>query len=78
MHFYAGEKTVMSPPLTGRAFELRSAGEPHFSALLRSAETVCKNLEWTGLASFDFVLDEDGQFRFVDFNPRQWGSATLR
>ena len=79
VHFYAGEKTVMSPPLTGRAFELRSAGEPHFSALLRSAETVCKNLEWTGLASFDFVLDEDGQFRFVDFNPRQWGSvdATL-
>jgi hypothetical protein len=75
VHFYAGEKTVMSPPLTGRAFELRSAGEPHFSALLQSAETVCKNLEWTGLASFDFVLDEDGQFRFVDFNPRQWGSA---
>ena len=75
VHFYAGEETVMWPPLTGRAFELRSAGEPHFSALLQSAETVCKNLEWTGLASFDFVLDEDGQFRFVDFNPRQWGSA---
>jgi hypothetical protein len=74
VHFYAGEKTVMSPPLTGRAFELRSAGEPHFSALLQAAETVCKNLEWTGLASFDFVLDEDGQFRFVDFNPRAWGS----
>jgi hypothetical protein len=79
VHFYAGEKTVMSPPLTGRAFELRSAGEPNFSALLQSAETVCKNLDWTGLASFDFVLDEDGQFRFVDFNPRAWGSvdATL-
>ena len=79
VHFYVGEKTVMWPPLTGRAYELRSAGEPHFSALLQSAETVCKNLEWTGLASFDFVLDEDGQFRFVDFNPRQWGSvdATL-
>jgi Carbamoyl-phosphate synthase L chain, ATP binding domain len=79
VHFYAGEKTVMSPRLTGRAFELRSAGEPLFSALLQSAETVCKNLEWTGLASFDFVLDEGGQFRFVDFNPRSWGSvdATL-
>lgn len=75
IHFYAGEKTVMSPPLTGRAFELRSAGEPHFSALLQSAETVCKKMEWTGLASFDFVLDEDSKFRFVDFNPRQWGSA---
>jgi hypothetical protein len=79
VHFYAGDKTVMWPRLTGRAYMLRSAGEPHFSALLQSAETVCKNLEWTGLASFDFVLDENGQFRFVDFNPRQWGSvdATL-
>jgi hypothetical protein len=75
VHFYAGEKTVMWPPLTGYAYELRSAGEPHFSALLQAAETVCKNLEWTGPASFDFVLDEDGQFRFVDFNPRLWGSA---
>lgn len=75
VHFYAGQKTVMWPPLTGYAYELRSAGEPHFSVLLQAAQTVCKNLEWTGPASFDFVLDEDGQFRFVDFNPRLWGSA---
>ena len=75
IHFYAGEKTMMWPPLTGYAYELRSAGEPHFSALLQAAEAVCKNLEWTGPASFDFVLDEGGQFRFVDFNPRLWGSA---
>jgi hypothetical protein len=75
VHFYAGEKTMMWPPLTGYAYELRSAGEPHFSTLLEAAQTVCKNLEWTGPASFDFVLDEDGQFRFVDFNPRLWGSA---
>lgn len=75
VHFYAGQQTVMWPRLTGFAFELRSAGEPHFSALLQTAQTVCKNLEWTGPASFDLVLDEDGQFRLVDFNPRLWGSA---
>ena len=46
VHFYAGEETVMWPPLTGRAFELRSAGEPHFSALLQSAETVSRT--WNG------------------------------
>jgi hypothetical protein len=59
---------------------MQSAAEPYFSSLLQSAQTVCKNLEWTGLASFDFVLDEGGCFRFVDFNPRNWGSgdATLR
>jgi hypothetical protein len=76
VHFYAGEKTVVWPPLTGYSYEIRSAEEPHFSTLLQAAETVCKNMEWTGLASFDFVLGEDGQFRFVDFNPRLWGAAS--
>lgn len=75
-HFYAGKKTVVWPPLTGYSYEIRSAGEPHFSTLLQAAETVCKNMEWTGLASFDFVLDEDNEFRFVDFNPRLWGAAS--
>jgi hypothetical protein len=80
VHFYAGKKTVVCPPLTGFSYAMQSAAEPYFSSLLQAAETVCKNLEWTGLASFDFVLDEDGCFRFVDFNPRHWGSgdATLR
>ena len=75
VHFYVGEKTVMWPELTGYAYEMRSAGEPYLSQLLQHAESVCKQLEWTGLASFDFVLGEDGEFRFVDFNPRHWGSA---
>jgi hypothetical protein len=74
-HFYAAEQTVMWPPLTGYSHEIRSVGEPYLSTLLQATEAVCKNLEWTGLASFDFVLGEDGQFRFVDFNPRLWGSA---
>jgi len=75
VHFYAAEQTIMFPPLTGYAHEIRSALEPHLSALLKATEAVCKNLDWTGLAAFDFVLDENGQFRFLDFNPRLWGSA---
>jgi hypothetical protein len=75
VHFYAGEQTIMWPPLTGYSFEIRSVGDPHFSSLLKATEAVCKNLDWTGLAAFDFVLDENSQFRFVDFNPRLWGSA---
>jgi hypothetical protein len=79
VHFYAGEMMAISPQ-SGYSLAVRSAAEPHLSALLQAAETVCKNLEWTGLAAFDFVLDQDGQFQFVDFNPRLWGSAaaTLR
>lgn len=75
VHFYAAEQTIMAPPITGFSHELRSVGEPYFSTLLQATEAVCKNLEWTGLASFDFVLGEDDVFRFVDFNPRLWGSA---
>ena len=75
VHFYAGEKTEMWPKLTGYAYEITSAGEPYLSQLRQYAEWVCKELEWTGLASFDFVLGEDGKFRLVDFNPRLWGSA---
>jgi hypothetical protein len=75
VHFYAGEQTIVWPPLTGYSHEIRSASEPHFSALLQATEVVCKNLDWTGLAAFDFILDENGQFRFLDFNPRLWGSA---
>jgi hypothetical protein len=75
VHFYAGQQTVMWPKLTGYAYAIRSAGEPYLWQLLQYAESVCKQLEWTGLASFDFVLGEDGEFRFIDFNPRLWGSA---
>jgi hypothetical protein len=75
VHFYAAEQTVMFPPLTGYAHEIRSAPDKHLCTLLKAAETICKNLDWTGLAAFDFVLDENGQFRFLDFNPRLWGSA---
>ncbi len=75
VHFYAGEQTIMWPPLTGYSYEIQSARESHLSTLLEATETVCKHLEWTGFAAFDFVLDENDQFRFVDFNPRLWGSS---
>lgn len=80
-HFYAGEKVVVWPRRTGPSLVIATVGEPRFSALLRYAEAVCQQLDWTGLASFDFVLDEDAdELRMVDFNPRHWGAAgaTLR
>jgi hypothetical protein len=80
-HFYAGEKVVVWPRLTGPSLVIATVGEPRSSALLRYAEAVCQQLDWTGLASFDFVLDEDAdELRMVDFNPRHWGAAgaTLR
>jgi hypothetical protein len=75
VHLYSGEKTIMWPKLTGYAFEMRSASEPTLSQLQKYAESVCKQLGWTGMAGLDFVLGEDGEFRFLDFNPRLWGCA---
>lgn len=75
VHLYVGEKTIMWPELTGYSYEVRSAGEPYLSQLRQYVESVCKQLRLTGLAGFDFVLGEDGEFRFVDFNPRLWGCA---
>lgn len=75
VHLYSGEKTIMVPELTGYAYEMRSSAEPYLSQLLHYAESVCKLLEWTGLAGFDFVLGEDGEFRLLDLNPRLWGCA---
>ncbi len=80
-HFYAGEKVVVWPQRTGPSLVIATVGEPRFSALLRYVEAVCQQLDWTGLASFDFVLDKDAdELRMVDFNPRHWGAAgaTLR
>jgi hypothetical protein len=75
VHLYSGEKTIMWPKLTGYAFEMRSSTEPYLSQLQQYAESVCKHLGWTGMAGLDFVLGEDGEFRFLDFNPRLWGCA---
>jgi len=75
VHLYSGEKTVVWPKLTGYSYEVRSVSDPYLSQLEAYAEAVCKQLEWTGLAEFEFVLGEDGEFRLVDFNPRLWGSA---
>jgi hypothetical protein len=76
VHFYAGESIEAWPPLTGYSLKVRSVGEPRFSAMLKSAQIVAEHLDWTGLASFDFVCgDEDDHLRLVDFNPRHWGSA---
>ena len=74
VHFYAGEMTVAQPPPSGYCFAVRSAGEQDLSEMLAYVESVCKQLEWTGVASFDFIVDQGRGFQFIDFNPRAIGS----
>jgi hypothetical protein len=67
----AGEKTEMHPPGTGPAISLRSCKEPE---LIDAAIMVFAALGHTGIAGADFVRGADGHFRFLEVNPRVWGS----
>lgn len=71
VRLYAGRKLRQQPPRTGPASVIASESNP---ALLDAAQTVMRALEWTGLASCDFVQSADGAFHFLELNPRPWGS----
>ena len=71
LRLYAAEKVEQYPLRTGPAIRLRSVGDP---ALLDLAARVLGALDWTGFASVDFVRDPDGGYRFLEVNPRPWGS----
>lgn len=68
------EETEMLPPLTGPAIELTSRNEPE---LIAAAEAVFRALNFSGIANADFVRGADGRFRFLEVNPRPWGSFGL-
>ncbi|HEY0195643.1 MAG TPA: ATP-grasp domain-containing protein [Kofleriaceae bacterium] len=70
---YAAEKVEQYPTRTGPAIRLRSASDPRLLAL---AARVIGALDWTGFASVDFVRAADGDYRFLEVNPRPWGSLS--
>ena len=71
VHMLAAEKTEMYPPRTGPAISLKSSCDPE---LIEAAAKVFGALGHTGIASADFVRGADGHFRFLEVNPRFWGS----
>ncbi len=73
VRLYAGEKLDQHPARTGPAIRMRSIAEP---ALVEAALAVFRATRSSGLASVDFIRDEDGSFLFLELNPRPWGSLT--
>ena len=71
LRFYAARKTVQFPRRTGPAAELVSFSDPAFAAAALAAFRASR---MTGIASVDFVRDRDGNFHFLELNPRPWGS----
>ena len=77
VRLYAGDKREQYPPRTGPAIRIRSTDDP----LLRdTALTLFRVAEVSGIASADFIRDDDGiegaagRFLFLELNPRPWGS----
>jgi glutathione synthase/RimK-type ligase-like ATP-grasp enzyme len=73
LRIYAAEKLAQHPPRTGPAIRLRSVDDP---ALIELGLRVFRELGWTGFASSDFIRRRDGDYVFLEVNPRLWGSVS--
>jgi biotin carboxylase len=71
LRMICAELVEMLPPRTGPSILLTSRNEPD---LLDTATGIFQTLGFTGLACADFVRGGDGRFRFLELNPRHWGS----
>lgn len=67
----AAEKTEVDPAVTGPSIRLLTTQEPQ---LLEAARQVFRSLHFTGIASADFMRAANGEFLFLEVNPRPWGS----
>ncbi len=74
VYMLAAEKTEMYPSRTGPAIALTSRDEPE---LIQAAAVIFGALGHSGIASSDFVRGCDGRFRFLEVNPRPWGSYSF-
>ena len=68
---YMGVKREVYPEVTGPSIRIESVVNDE---LRTQALAAFRSLQWTGLASADFVLDADGRFYFLELNPRPWGA----
>jgi biotin carboxylase len=71
LRIYAGVKLAQYPPRTGPASLIESVRDDQ---LIEQASRVFAALEWSGVASADFVRDAQGRYWFLEMNPRPWGS----
>ena len=66
-------KIRTNPPRTGHSIEIIHDDPQN---LRTNFEKIFAALKWNGYASADFILTPDGQFFFLEVNPRPWGAIT--
>jgi biotin carboxylase len=67
----AARKTEVEPAVTGPSIRLLTTADPQ---LLDAARHVFRSLQFTGIASADFMRGANGKYLFLEVNPRPWGS----
>ncbi len=70
----AHRKIVGVPPLGGLTAKGRTESAP---GLLEAAFQIFRALRYTGLGHAEFIRDADGRFRFLEVNPRVWGTFAI-
>lgn len=70
LRLYAGEK-IECAHATGPSLRLCSDDD---ASLIAPALAVFRALGWSGLASVDMMRGQDGNYYFIELNPRPWGS----
>jgi D-alanine-D-alanine ligase-like ATP-grasp enzyme len=77
VRLYAAEMLETFPVRVGPSLRHRTTHDPD---LLRQMLAAMKALHWTGLAEGNFIRAANGEYYFLEVNPRPWGSiaVTLR
>lgn len=71
IRLYAAERLEQYPPRTGPSIRVRSHRD---ARLIDAVQDVFRHLDWTGISSADFIRGTDGDYYFLEVNPRPWGS----
>lgn len=70
----AHRKVVGVPPLCGLTVSGVTERDP---VLLTEACKIFHALKYTGLGHAEFIKDEQNQYRFIEINPRVWGTIAV-
>lgn len=71
VHLY--EKLAQSPPGVGPPTRIRHDSPRELKEALLM---ITRAMKWTGFLQVDFIRAANGQFYFLEINPRPWGSMT--
>ena len=71
---FTQEVTEEHPPRTGPSTKIRTMNDKNLEDQTRS---LFGALRWSGIASADFIRNEEGVFVLMEVNPRPWGSIAV-